>query len=143
MYCLLMTAMSVLARWRGRQLEKSAERHELAQLCRGHVALRGLGLGAAERFGRVGGMGFTWGRVFDLFVVFLVVCHRPPSPPSLFLPALQAQPGSPQYLHVGNFVCRMPEHEHVAHKLSQVKSLWRQCLTVGQAAFHPAHAEAV
>ncbi|PKU39359.1 hypothetical protein llap_10345 [Limosa lapponica baueri] len=32
--------------------------------------------------------------------------------------ALQAQPGPLEYLHMDNFMCRMPEHEYVAHKLS-------------------------
>lgn len=37
---------------------------------------------------------------------------------NLFLPALQAQPGSSDYLHSENFRCRMPEDEHGVHKLS-------------------------
>lgn len=36
---------------------------------------------------------------------------------------------------------RMPEHERIAHKLSQVKSSYGQCLPEGKAALHPAPAE--
>lgn len=65
MYCLLMTAASVLAQRWGRQLEESTERRELAWLCRGHVASGGTVLGAQQKcLAELGGMGFTWGGVW-------------------------------------------------------------------------------
>jgi len=79
-------------------------------------------------------MGFTWGGFCGLFGVFV---------PNLFLPALHAQPGSSENPQMDDFMRRMPEHEHVAHKLSSVKSSRGQCLAAGQATFRPACAEDV
>lgn len=67
-------------------------------------------MGTAEKFSRVRGMEFAYGVFFGLFWGALFS--------NLFLPALQAQPGSSDYFHMENFRCRMPEHEHGVHKLS-------------------------